>query len=76
MARVERPAHEKGHRLPTQHLSGCDWPETAGLVDCVHHSRNEWERSSPAFASLSCAATGDRGRSKAVSSGPLASGVV
>ena len=76
MAKVERPAREKGHRLPTQHLSGCDWSETAGLVDCRHCSRNEWERSSPAFASLSCAAKRDYGRRKAGSPGPLASGVV
>lgn len=60
MARVERPAREKGHRLPPQHLSGCDWSEPAGLVDCMHRSRNEWERTSLAFASLSCVAKRER----------------
>lgn len=56
MARVERPAREKGHRLPTQYLSGRDWPEPAGLADSMHRSRNEWEWTSLAFAALSCAA--------------------
>lgn len=35
VARVGRRGHKRGRRLLIQHLSGCGWRGTAGLVDCA-----------------------------------------